>query len=80
MAQTDGYAGLGPVAPTVPEGARRSLAGAPGDLHRVHRPGRRRPGTPLDRGGSDGVLSDDRFVDNLIDMVIGAMSAPSGGG
>ena len=31
----------------------------------------------LDRGGEHPVLSDDRFVDNLIDMVIGAMSAAS---
>jgi AcrR family transcriptional regulator len=34
----------------------------------------------LDRGGQRGVLSDDRFVDNLIDMVIGAMTAPHLGG
>ena len=33
----------------------------------------------LDRGGQRGVLSDDRFVDNLIDMVIGAMTTPHGG-
>ena len=31
----------------------------------------------LDRGGDHPVLSDDRFVDNLIDMVIGAMTAAS---
>ena len=30
----------------------------------------------LDRGGEHDVSSDDRFVDNLIDMVIGAMTAP----
>jgi AcrR family transcriptional regulator len=30
----------------------------------------------LDRGSRRGVLSDDRFVDNLIDMLIGAMTAP----
>jgi AcrR family transcriptional regulator len=30
----------------------------------------------LDRGGEHPVLSDDRFVDNLIDMLIGAMTAP----
>jgi AcrR family transcriptional regulator len=29
----------------------------------------------LDRGGEHPVLSDDRFVDNLVDMVIGAMTA-----
>jgi len=29
----------------------------------------------LDKGGAQGVLSDDRFVDNLVDMVIGAMTA-----
>ena len=34
----------------------------------------------LDLGGEHPVLSDDRFVDNLIDMVIGAMTAPHGGG
>jgi AcrR family transcriptional regulator len=32
----------------------------------------------LDRGGKHPVLSDDRFVDNLVDMVVGAMTAPSG--
>jgi AcrR family transcriptional regulator len=30
----------------------------------------------LDRGGEHAVLSDDRFVDNLIEMVIGALTAP----
>jgi len=30
----------------------------------------------LDRGGERDVVSDDRFVDNLLDMVIGAMRAP----
>jgi AcrR family transcriptional regulator len=34
----------------------------------------------LDRGGEHDVLSDDRFVDNLVDMVIGAMTAPHRGG
>jgi AcrR family transcriptional regulator len=34
----------------------------------------------LDRGGQRSVLSDDRFVDNLVDMVIGAMTAPHTGG
>jgi AcrR family transcriptional regulator len=29
----------------------------------------------LDRGGAADVLSDDRFVDNLVDMVVGAMTA-----
>jgi AcrR family transcriptional regulator len=33
----------------------------------------------LDRGGEHPVLSDDRFVDNLVDMVIGAMTAAHGG-
>ena len=33
----------------------------------------------LDRGGEHPVLSDDRFVDNLIEMVIGAMTAPHPG-
>jgi AcrR family transcriptional regulator len=31
----------------------------------------------LDRGGEHPVLSDDVFVDNLIDMVVGAMTAPA---
>jgi hypothetical protein len=30
----------------------------------------------LDGGGGRVVLSDDRFVDNLLDMVVGAMTAP----
>jgi AcrR family transcriptional regulator len=34
----------------------------------------------LDAGGGRGILSDDRFVDNLIDMVIGAMTARHRGG
>jgi AcrR family transcriptional regulator len=34
----------------------------------------------LDGGGQRGILSDDRFVGNLIDMVIGAMTAPHLGG
>jgi AcrR family transcriptional regulator len=34
----------------------------------------------LDRGGEHDVLSDDGFVDNLIDMVIGAMTASHRGG
>jgi AcrR family transcriptional regulator len=34
----------------------------------------------LDRGGRHDISSDDRFVDNLIDMVIGAMTTPHGGG
>jgi AcrR family transcriptional regulator len=33
----------------------------------------------LDRGGKHDVLSDDRFVDNLLDMVVGAMGAPHHG-
>ncbi len=33
----------------------------------------------LDRGGEGMVLSDDRFVDNLVDMVMGAMTAPHAG-
>lgn len=31
----------------------------------------------LDRGGDHPVLSDDRFVDNLVDMVVGALTAGS---
>jgi hypothetical protein len=30
----------------------------------------------LDQGGTQRVLSDDRFVDNLIEMLLGAMRAP----
>lgn len=33
----------------------------------------------LDRGGRHPVLSDDRFVDNLVNMVVGAMTAPPPG-
>jgi AcrR family transcriptional regulator len=33
----------------------------------------------LDRGTAPVILSDDRFVDNLIDMVMGAMTAPHRG-
>jgi AcrR family transcriptional regulator len=33
----------------------------------------------LDRGGEHEVLSDDRFVDNLIAMVVGALTAPHPG-
>jgi AcrR family transcriptional regulator len=33
----------------------------------------------LDQGGAVTVLSDNRFVDNLIDMILGAMTAPSSG-
>ena len=76
-----GPRGVGPPARAVPAGPRRPVAGAPGDLHRLHRSGRRRPGPRCSTGGGDrGVLSDDRFVDNLIDMVIGAMTAPHRGG
>lgn len=34
----------------------------------------------LEQGGQRSILSDDRFVDNLVDMVIGAMTAPHGAG
>ena len=34
----------------------------------------------LDRGDEGEVLSDDRFVDNLVDMVMGAMTAAHAGG
>jgi AcrR family transcriptional regulator len=34
----------------------------------------------LDRGDEGEVLSDDRFVDNLVDMVMGAMTAPHADG
>jgi hypothetical protein len=31
----------------------------------------------LDKGGRRAILSDDRFVGNLLDMVVGAMTAPT---
>ena len=33
----------------------------------------------LDQGGKRHVLSDDRFVDNLVEMLLGAMRAPHRG-
>jgi hypothetical protein len=32
----------------------------------------------LGRGGKRLILSDDRFVDNLVEMLLGAMRAPHG--
>ncbi len=67
---------------------RRRCPGVPGDLWRVRREiciafiGRAAADRArrLDRGEKGPVLSDDRFVDNLVDMVIGAMTAPHLGG
>ena len=80
MTQTDGYAAW--------DLLRDRCTKVPADLWRVRREicivfvGRAAADRArlLDSGGVRGILSDDRFVDNLIDMVIGAMSAPSGGG
>ncbi len=70
-----GAPGLGSVAPALP--------GVPADLWRVRREiciafiGRAAAdrARQLDRGDEGDVLSDDRFVDNLVDMVVGAMTA-----
>jgi len=40
----------------------------------------RRLDRSADPGDRHGILSDDRFVDNLVDMVLGAMTAPHPGG
>jgi len=63
---------------------RQRCPGVPDDLWRVRRDiciafiGRAAADRArrLDRGGEGEVLSDDRFVDNLLDMVTGAMTAP----
>jgi AcrR family transcriptional regulator len=80
MTKTDGYAAWDLLRERCPE--------VPADLWRVRREicivfvGRAAADRArlLDNGDAHGVLSDDRFVGNLIDMVIGAMTAPSGGG
>jgi AcrR family transcriptional regulator len=80
MKQTAGYAAW--------ELLRQRCPKVPADLWRVRREicvvfiGRAAAdrARTLDGGGRQGILSDDRFVDNLIDMVIGAMTAPHGGG
>ena len=67
---------------------RRRCPGVPADLWRVRRGiciafiGRAAAdrARQLDRGDEGDVLSDDRFVDNLVDMVVGAMTAAHGGG
>ena len=67
---------------------RQRCPGVPADLWRVRRDiciafiGRAAADRArrLDRGGEGEVLSDDRFVDNLLDMVTGAMTAPHVGG
>jgi AcrR family transcriptional regulator len=66
---------------------RRRCPGVPADLWRVRRAiciafiGRAAAdrARSLDRGGEGEVLSDDRFVDNLLDMVVGAMTATHAG-
>lgn len=63
---------------------RERCPGVPSDLWRVRREicivfiGRAAADRArhLDGGGRRRVLSDDRFVDNLVDMVLGAMRAP----
>jgi AcrR family transcriptional regulator len=67
---------------------RQRCPGVPADLWRVRRGiciafiGRAAADRArrLDQGGDGEVLSDDRFVDNLLDMVMGAMTAPHVGG
>ena len=66
---------------------RRRCPGVPADLWRERRAiciafiGRAAAdrARSLDRGGEGAVLSDDRFVDNLLDMVVGAMTATHAG-
>jgi AcrR family transcriptional regulator len=66
---------------------RRRCPGVPNDLWRVRREiciafiGRAAADRArrLDRGVPGDVLTDDRFVDNLVDMVMGAMTAPHPG-
>jgi AcrR family transcriptional regulator len=66
---------------------RRRCRGVPTDLWRVRREiciafiGRAAADRArrLDRGDPGDVLTDDRFVDNLVDMVMGAMTAPHPG-
>ena len=80
MKQTDGYAAW--------DLLRERCPGVPADLWRVRREicivfvGRAAADRArlLDQGGKGRILSDDRFVGNLVDMVIGAMTAPSGQG
>ncbi len=79
MKQTAGYAAW--------ELLRERCPKVPDDLWRVRREicivfiGRAAADRALAlEGGGSGVLSDDRFVDNLVDMVIGAMTAPDRGG
>jgi AcrR family transcriptional regulator len=80
LAQTEGHQAWDLLRERCPE--------VPTDLWRVRRDicivfiGRAAAGRArsLDRGGEADVLSDDRFVDNLLDMVTGAMTAPHVGG
>jgi AcrR family transcriptional regulator len=80
MKQTDGYAAW--------ELLRERCPGVPADLWRVRREicivfiGRAAAdrARALDGGGGRDILSDDRFVDNLVDMVVGAMTAAHGDG
>ena len=60
-----------------PARSRRRCGPTRRDLCGVHRPRQfaDHARAPI-RGGEHLVLSDDRFVSNLIDMVIGAMTAP----
>jgi AcrR family transcriptional regulator len=67
---------------------RQRCPGIPADLWRVRRDiciafiGRAAADRArrLDRSEAADVLTDDRFVDNLLDMVVGAMTAPRVGG
>ena len=79
LAQTEGHQAWALV--------RQRCPAVPGDLWRVRQEisitfiGRAAADRArrLDRGGEGEVLSDDRFVDNLVDMVMGAMTAPHAG-
>ena len=76
MAQTAGHAAWGLLRERCPE--------VPADLWRVRQEiciafiGRAAAdrARQLDSGGAHAVLSDDRYVGNMIDMVLGAMTAP----
>jgi AcrR family transcriptional regulator len=80
MKQTAGYAAW--------ELLRERCPHVPADLWRVRREicivfiGRTAAdrARALDGGGEGHILSDDRFVDNLVDMVVGAMGAAHGDG
>ena len=69
--------GLGSPPRAMSRGSRRPVASPPRDLHRLHRPSRCGPG-PTTRSGSARTTSlpTNASSTNLIDMVLGAMTAP----